>query len=72
MERLGTDAPALKVKPSWAVIIGPEGGFSDQEKEKLMKMPDISVLSLGKTVLRAETAAISALAVLNHAQDSLT
>lgn len=42
-----------------AVLIGPEGGFSPKEKEYLMKK--CTVMSLGNTILRAETAAIIAL-----------
>lgn len=47
------------------VLIGPEGGFSDSEFEKIDKSGAIGI-SLGKTVLRAETAAVVAIAkVLN-------
>lgn len=47
------------------ILIGPEGGFSDSEFEKIDKSGAIG-LSLGKTVLRAETAAVVAIAkVLN-------
>lgn len=43
------------------VLIGPEGGFSDSEFEKMDKA-GICGMSLGKTVLRAETAAVVAIA----------
>ncbi len=43
------------------ILIGPEGGFSDSEFEKIDKSGAIG-LSLGKTVLRAETAAVVAIA----------
>lgn len=46
-----------------AVIIGPEGGFSDHEREQLAKK-GFQSLSLSPFVLRAETAAITALAQL--------
>ena len=39
-------------------IIGPEGGFSSREVELVESIPGIQVVSLGRTVLRAETAAI--------------
>ncbi|HWQ79138.1 MAG TPA: 16S rRNA (uracil(1498)-N(3))-methyltransferase [Anaerovoracaceae bacterium] len=45
-----------------AVIIGPEGGFSDSEAEALVKAGAQSV-SLGKTVLRTETAGMAAIAM---------
>ncbi|MES2608557.1 MAG: RsmE family RNA methyltransferase [Pseudomonadota bacterium] len=39
-------------------IVGPEGGFSSREVELIKSIPGIQVVSLGRTVLRAETAAI--------------
>jgi 16S rRNA (uracil1498-N3)-methyltransferase len=39
-------------------IIGPEGGFSSREIELVKSIPNIQQVSLGRTVLRAETAAI--------------
>jgi len=47
-------------------IIGPEGGFDEAEAELLIKKEFIPV-SIGDTILRAETAAISAAAVLVQA-----
>ncbi|MDD4565904.1 MAG: RsmE family RNA methyltransferase [Eubacteriales bacterium] len=48
-----------------AVIIGPEGGFSDNEAETLIKNGAKSV-SLGKTVLRTETAGMAAIAMVMY------
>lgn len=45
-----------------AIIIGPEGGFSNQEVENLAKL-GISGVSLGKTILRTETAGPTAIAM---------
>jgi 16S rRNA (uracil1498-N3)-methyltransferase len=45
----------------WAILIGPEGGFSDSEKARLRAMPQVVPLSLGPRILRAETAAVAAL-----------
>ena len=50
----GKDAPA-------AILIGPEGGFSDEEKAKLRKLDFVRPLRLGPRILRAETAAIAAI-----------
>ena len=44
-----------------AILIGPEGGFSADEAAKLRGMPNITPLSLGPRILRADTAAVAAL-----------
>jgi 16S rRNA (uracil1498-N3)-methyltransferase len=46
------------------LLVGPEGGFSDAEREKLLAMPSTVPISLGPRVLRADTAAVAALAVI--------
>lgn len=48
-----------------AVIIGPEGGFSEKEAEKVIKAGGKSV-SLGKTILRTETAGMAALSMIMY------
>ncbi len=45
----------------WAILIGPEGGFSPREREMLRALPYATPASLGPRILRADTAAISAL-----------
>lgn len=45
----------------WAILIGPEGGFSKTELENLRELPFIVPVGLGPRILKAETAAISAL-----------
>ena len=47
-----------------AVLIGPEGGFSEQERERLRALPFVTPMPLGPRVLRADTAAVAALAVV--------
>jgi 16S rRNA (uracil1498-N3)-methyltransferase len=47
-----------------AVLIGPEGGFDPQERQALMAMPQTLRLSLGPRILRADTAAVAALALI--------
>jgi 16S rRNA (uracil1498-N3)-methyltransferase len=44
-----------------AILIGPEGGFSADEAAKLRQMPNVTPLSLGPRILRADTAAVAAL-----------
>jgi 16S rRNA (uracil1498-N3)-methyltransferase len=51
----GTEAP-------WAVMIGPEGGFARSELDALMKLPFVTAVGLGPRILRADTAALAALA----------
>lgn len=56
----------LKEKPqNIAVIIGPEGGFSDREADEL-KALGAECVSLGKTILRTETAGPAALAMIMY------
>jgi 16S rRNA (uracil1498-N3)-methyltransferase len=45
----------------WAILIGPEGGFSDREQVQLAAMPQVVQASLGPRILRADTAAVSAI-----------
>ncbi len=47
-----------------SVIVGPEGGFDDAERALLMRAPNVVRLSLGPRILRADTAAVAALAVV--------
>jgi len=49
---------------SWAVLIGPEGGFAETELDALRKLPFVLPVSLGPRILRADTAALAGLAVL--------
>ena len=45
----------------WAVLIGPEGGFAQEEQDRLAAMPQVVQASLGPRILRADTAAVAAL-----------
>ena len=45
----------------WAVLIGPEGGFSDAERRRLVALDFCHPVSLGPRILRADTAAVAAL-----------
>ncbi len=51
----------------WAILIGPEGGFSPDEREVLRGLPFAHPVSLGPRVLRADTAAVAALTVWQQA-----
>ncbi|MDP6346124.1 MAG: 16S rRNA (uracil(1498)-N(3))-methyltransferase [Alphaproteobacteria bacterium] len=47
----------------WAILIGPEGGFDENERRWLRGLPFVVPVSLGPRVLRSETAAVAALAL---------
>jgi 16S rRNA (uracil1498-N3)-methyltransferase len=50
-----------------AVVIGPEGGFAEDERKILLARPRTSRIALGPRILRADTAAVAALAVVQAA-----
>jgi len=52
----------------WAILIGPEGGFSERERARLTALPFAHVVSLGPRILRADTAAVAALTMWQQAQ----
>ena len=59
---VGTAANLANLTPGpWAVLIGPEGGFSESERARLHAMPQAQAISLGPRILRADTAAVAAL-----------
>ena len=47
-----------------ALLIGPEGGFTSEERRLLRSLPYVVPVSLGPRILRAETAVIAALSVI--------
>ena len=49
------------------VLIGPEGGFAEEERALLVKQPHILRLALGPRILRADTAGVAALALVQAA-----
>ncbi len=53
--------------PPLAVLIGPEGGFDEGERRMLLACPFVLAISLGPRILRADTAAVAALAVVQTA-----
>lgn len=50
-----------------ALLVGPEGGFSDEERGMLRALPHVTAIPLGPRILRADTAAVAALAVVQAA-----
>jgi 16S rRNA (uracil1498-N3)-methyltransferase len=63
----GGDVPpilqALSGKGPAAILIGPEGGFSPEERARLRALPFVTAVGLGPRILRADTAAIAALSL---------
>ncbi|MEE9454747.1 MAG: 16S rRNA (uracil(1498)-N(3))-methyltransferase [Paracoccaceae bacterium] len=67
-----TARPALevlgeKMAGKWAIVIGPEGGFSGDEAEKLRAIPGVTPVSLGPRILRADTAVVTAISLWQSA-----
>ena len=50
-----------------ALLVGPEGGFSEEERARLRGLPFVTAIPLGPRILRADTAAVAALAVIQAA-----
>ena len=62
-QRLAAQLATLGQGPV-GVLIGPEGGFSDEERADLLALPFVIPISLGPRILRADTAAVAALAIV--------
>jgi 16S rRNA (uracil1498-N3)-methyltransferase len=58
---------AVRPSEALAVLIGPEGGFAEDERAALVALPNVLRLALGPRILRADTAAVAALALVNAA-----
>jgi len=57
---------------SWDIFIGPEGGFTESERDLFATLPFATLVSLGPRILRAETAALAAIACWRSANDGWT
>lgn len=69
-----SDAPALikaaEASGPCALLVGPEGGFAPEEIDRMKNLPQAVPVSLGSRILRAETAAIAALAILQSVRQN--
>lgn len=61
---VGRDEAGRAERPPLAVLVGPEGGFHADERALLLKHGNVVRLALGPRILRADTAAVAALAVV--------
>ncbi len=65
---IGAATPLVAMpRGPWAIVIGPEGGFSQAERARLRVMPMAHPVSLGPRILRADTAAVAAMALWQQA-----
>lgn len=66
-DEAGDALPAMEAlkgaRGPWAVLIGPEGGFAPEERQRLREAAFTTPASLGPRILRADTAAIAALSL---------
>jgi len=60
------DLKKLTTKPI-CVIIGPEGDFSEEEREEILEFNSVQSIKINENILRSETAVISALSIVNYA-----
>ena len=66
---LNTDNKKIELKdPSKpiAILIGPEGDFSENERAKILEFNDVQSIKLNDNILRSETAVISSLSIINY------
>ncbi len=59
------DLKKLTSKPI-CVIIGPEGDFSEKERQQILSFDNVQAIRINENILRSETAAISALSIINY------
>ena len=60
------DKTDLKDKPI-CIIIGPEGDFSEKERDEILSFDGVQPLKINENILRSETAVISAISIVNYA-----
>ena len=49
------------------IIVGPEGDFSEKERKEILSFEGVNKIKINENILRSETAAISALSIVNYA-----
>ena len=60
------DKSKLTNKPT-CIIVGPEGDFSESEREKILTFKGVQTVKINENILRSETAVISAISIVNYA-----
>jgi 16S rRNA (uracil1498-N3)-methyltransferase len=64
IERANAAPPPRSAAPMAALLVGPEGGFTPTELDAMLRHPFVTPVSLGARILRAETACVAGLALL--------
>ena len=60
------DKSYLTDKPV-CIIVGPEGDFSEAEREEILAFKGVQSIKINENILRSETAVISAISIINYA-----
>lgn len=60
------DIEKLTNKPV-CIVVGPEGDFSENERDKILSFKDVQAIKINENILRSETAVISAISIINYA-----
>ena len=63
------DSKIKKEDKPICIIIGPEGDFTENERDKILNFKDVQSLKINNNILRSETAVISALSIINYFLD---
>ena len=59
------DTSKLSNKPT-CIIVGPEGDFSEAEREEILNFEGVQPIKINENILRSETAVISAISIVNY------
>jgi 16S rRNA (uracil1498-N3)-methyltransferase len=62
------DLKSLTANPT-CIIIGPEGDFSETEREQILSFKGVQSIKINENILRSETAVISAISIINYCLD---
>ena len=65
-ENQNLDPKIKKENKPICIIIGPEGDFTESEREQILNFKDLQSLKINNNILRTETAAISAISIVNY------
>ena len=64
-DNIKVDKSKLTDKPV-CIIIGPEGDFSETERDKILSFKGVQSVKINENILRSETAVISAISIVNY------